>query len=139
MLYQINTIMQKVNDFFNKLASEIRSTYFPNEKHGYTQNMKYHASSYAIELFNNGCITVDRLINKLSKNCKDSKENIEKIVNKYFISDELIKEVEKEVLEYSNDPIMYTDNPIPSNHLFAVRGKLCDFYQITEYVVVYIK
>lgn len=131
--------MQKVNDFFNKLATEIHSTYFPNENHGYTQNKKYHASNYTIELFSNGCITVDRLIDKLSKNCKDTKENIEKIVNKYIISEELIKAVEKEVLEYSDSPIMYTPNPIPTNHLFAIRGKLCDFYETSKYVVVYIK
>lgn len=131
--------MQKVNDFYNKLVSEIRSTYFSTENPVYSENRKYHSAKYAIELFNNGCLTLNILINKLSKNCIESKENIEKIVNKYFISTELIQEAEKEVRAYSEADIIYIDNPIQNNHLFAVRGQVCDFYETSKYVMVYLK
>ncbi len=76
-------IMKLVNDFFHKLTTDIRQVYFPNENHGQTQNKKYHATTYAIESFNNGCLTIDKLISKLSINCTDTDKNIRKIVNKY--------------------------------------------------------
>ena len=131
--------MQRVNDFFNKLSSDIHNTYFPNENHGYTQNKKYHAANYSMELFNNGCLTMNAFVTRLAKNCTDTKENVEKIVNKYFLDDATIKLVEKEVREYSNNTIVYSSNPIPKNHLFANRCKLFDFYELTDCVVVYIK
>jgi hypothetical protein len=79
-------MIQKTQDFFNKLAAEIRATYFPNEKHGFTENKKYHAVTNAIELFNNGCLTYESLIKKLAKNCKDTTTKIHSIVEKYIDS-----------------------------------------------------
>lgn len=76
--------MEIVNDFFNKLASDIRSTYFPNVKF-YRDDKDCTDASYSIELFNNGCLSYNKLVSKLIKTCKDSKENIEAMVNKYVI------------------------------------------------------
>ena len=76
--------MGLVNDFFNKLAIEIDKTYFPNVSY-YRDNKDNADAHYTIELFNNGCLTYTKLIDKLSKSCKDSKENIKTIVEKYVI------------------------------------------------------
>jgi hypothetical protein len=71
------------DDFFNKLASDIDKKYFPDVKY-YRDDKDDTAVHYAIELFNNGVSGYDTLINKLSKHCKDTKENIHKIVSKYI-------------------------------------------------------
>ena len=72
-----------VDDFFNKLAKEIDKKYFPDVKY-YRDDEDDTAVHYAIELFNNGVTSYDKLISKLSKHCKDTKENIHKIVKKYI-------------------------------------------------------
>lgn len=73
-------------DFFNKVATEIRSTYFPNENHGTTENQNYHKANYAIECFNNGALTYRQLIGRLAKNCKTTTQVIHSIVEKYVVS-----------------------------------------------------
>jgi len=75
--------IEKVDDFFNKLANDIDKKYFPDVKF-YRDDKNDEAAHYAIELFNNGASTYDKLISKLSKHCKDTKENIHKIVSKYI-------------------------------------------------------
>jgi len=85
MLNQSNKpTMKIVSDFFNKLASEIDKTYFPNVKY-YRDDKNCTKVHYAIELFNNGCLTYQKLIKKLSLACKDTETNIETIVSKYII------------------------------------------------------
>jgi hypothetical protein len=79
-------MIHTTNDFFNKVANEIRSTYFPNENHGLTKNPFYHESSQAIELFNNGCLTYRQLVNRLAKSCKDTTNNIHTITSKFIVS-----------------------------------------------------
>lgn len=74
------------NDFFNKVAFEIRNTYFKNENHGTTENKDYHKTTQTIELFNNGCLTYRQLIGRLSKSCKDTTKNIHAIIEKYIVS-----------------------------------------------------
>ena len=78
--------METVTDFYVKLSKEIRDVYFPHEIHGITENKKYHNATYAMEQFNNGCLTYAKLIDKLCKNCNDVEVNIKKIVNKYLKS-----------------------------------------------------
>lgn len=73
-------------DFFNKVATEIRSTYFPNENHGTTQNPAYHKTSHTIELFNNGALTYRQLIGRLAKTCNDTTSKLNSIVEKYVVS-----------------------------------------------------
>ena len=73
-------------DFFNKVATEIRSTYFPNENHGTTENQNYHKTTHTIELFNNGALTYRKLIGRLAKTCNTTTQAIHSIVEKYVIS-----------------------------------------------------
>jgi len=74
--------MKLTTDFFNKLATNIREKYFPEIKY-YRDNDMCANGIYSIELFSNGCINYDNLIKRLSKYCKDTKENIKLIVDKY--------------------------------------------------------
>lgn len=53
--------------------------------------------------------------------------------------DELKQLATKRVRQWSNSPIIYNEYPVPHNHLFVVRGELCDFYETTNYVHVYLK
>ena len=73
-------------DFFNKLALEIRSTYFPTENHGTTQNPDYHKASYTMECFHNGALNYRKLIGRLAKSCKTTTKDINAIVEKYIVS-----------------------------------------------------
>ncbi len=74
--------MKIAPDFF-KLCQEIDKTYFPEVKY-YRDNKHTEKIHYAVELFNNGCSTYEKLINTLSKETKESKENIHAIVSKYI-------------------------------------------------------
>ena len=75
--------MKIENDFFNRLAKEIDKKYFPSVK--YYRDDKNNANvHYAIELFNNGALTYDKLISNLSKNCKDTKKTIHNIVKRHI-------------------------------------------------------
>lgn len=87
----INEEIRKVDDFFNKLANVIDGEYFPNVKF-YRDNDDCAAAHYDIELFNNGAITYNSLIHRLSKHCNDSKENIEAIVKEFIIFEKKINE-----------------------------------------------
>ena len=77
--------MKLVDDFMNKLAGDLDKKYFPNLKY-YRDEDKCANVHYACELYSNGCSTYSQLINKLAKNCKETKENIHAIVNKYVES-----------------------------------------------------
>ena len=48
-------MIHTTTDFYNKVAKEVKATYFPNENHGQTENKDYHATTRTLELFNNGC------------------------------------------------------------------------------------
>jgi len=74
------------SDFFNKVATEIRSKYFPNENHGITENKDYHKTTQTLELFNNGCLTYRKLIGRLAKACNTTNKTIHLIVEKYIVS-----------------------------------------------------
>jgi len=76
-------MIKKVDDFFNKLVSELGKTYFPTVKY-YRDDENCSKMHYFVELFNNGACTYGSLVNKLSKVCKDSETNIEIIVDKYL-------------------------------------------------------
>ena len=76
--------MTIVTDFFNKVAQAIDAKYYPEVKY-YRDNKHTTKIHYAIELFNNGCLTYQKLIERLAKECKDTKENIDNIVKDYVI------------------------------------------------------
>jgi hypothetical protein len=73
-------------DFFNKVATDIRAWFFPNENHGYTENKNYHATTYTIELFNNGCLTYRTFIGRLAKYCNSNNATIHNFVEKHIAS-----------------------------------------------------
>lgn len=75
--------MKIVNDFFNKLAKELGEKYFPTVKY-YRDNKDCTAVHYALELFNNGCLTYHELIKRLAKSCRETEANIHAIVSKYI-------------------------------------------------------
>lgn len=75
--------MTIITDFFNKTASDIDKKYFPDVKY-YRDNKDCEAVHYALELFNNGCLTYKKLLTKLAKSCNDTVENIKTIVDKYI-------------------------------------------------------
>jgi len=73
-----------VNDFFNKLTQRLDKKYFPTVKY-YRDDKKCTAVHFAVELFNNGCLSYNELIKRLTKNCQDTKANIEAVVDKYLV------------------------------------------------------
>ena len=79
-------MIHTTQDFYNKVAKELRATYFPNEKHGYTDSKDYHATTYTLELFNNGCLTYRQLIGRLSKSCKETTEKMHETVSENVVS-----------------------------------------------------
>jgi len=79
-------MIHTTENFFNKVATDIRDRYFPNEKHGYTQNKNYHAAKYTIELFNNGCLTYRTFIGRLAKACDTNNATIHNMVEKHIVS-----------------------------------------------------
>lgn len=72
-----------IQDFFNKLCGELDKTYFPNVKY-YRDNAHTTKIHYQVELFNNGCLTYNKLIKELSEATGDEKANIHTIVSKYI-------------------------------------------------------
>lgn len=79
--------MQIVDNFFNKLVNELDSKYFPDLKY-FRDDDKCAQVHYNVELFNNGCITYNKLITVISTQCNETRENIEQIVDKYIMFDE---------------------------------------------------
>ena len=79
-------MVHTTQDFFNKVAKDIRSTYFPNENHGTTENKNYWKTTKILEDFNNSNLTYKQLIGRLSKTCEDTTENLHTLVEKYIIS-----------------------------------------------------
>lgn len=75
--------MTKVTDFFNKVQSEIDAKYFPNIVY-YRDDPNCTKAHYQTELFNNGCLSYDKYISRLTKLCKADKSEIEQIVNQYL-------------------------------------------------------
>ena len=79
-------MIHTTQDFYNKVATEVRANYFANENHGTTENQNYWKTTKAIEDFNNGCLTYRQLIGRLAKSCNETTENIHKIVENYVVS-----------------------------------------------------
>lgn len=78
-----STGIKTVEDFFNKVCTEIDKTYFPKVKY-YRDNKSTTKIHYCVELFNNGALTYNQLIKGLSTYTKETEENIHKIVSKYI-------------------------------------------------------
>ena len=77
----------KITKNFFELSGELDQKYFPDvivHRDRHHSNVRAQKMHYAIELFNNGCSTYDKLIKTLAIKCKDTQENIHKIVSKYI-------------------------------------------------------
>lgn len=72
-------------NFFNKVAIDVQSKYFPQVKY-YWENENLVKAKYAIELFNNGCLTYRQLISRVSKQVKDTTFNVHQLVSKHITS-----------------------------------------------------
>lgn len=79
-------MIQITENFYNKVATEIRAKYFENENHGTTENKNYWEALKAIEDFNNCNLIYSKLISSLTKSCKDTAENIHNTIEKNIIS-----------------------------------------------------
>ena len=73
-----------VDNFYNKVLSELDGKYFPNVKY-YGDNKKNTKLHCNMELFSNGCLAYEVLIERIAKNCNDSEENLNNIVSKYIV------------------------------------------------------
>ena len=79
-------MIHATDNFFNKVATEIRNRYFPNENHGKTCSESYWKATKVIEDFNNGCLTYKVFIGRLSKSCGTNNATIHNIVEKHIVS-----------------------------------------------------
>ena len=77
--------MEIVNDFFNKTAQAIDKKYFPDVKY-YMDDKNCAKVHRTLELFNNGVLGYEKLIERLAKACNDTKKTLHNIV-KEFIAD----------------------------------------------------
>lgn len=75
--------IKTVPDFFNKLAGDIDKTYFPDVKY-YRDNKHTTKIHYAIELFNNGCLTYEKLIQRLTYHTRETRKKMHQKVFKYI-------------------------------------------------------
>lgn len=74
--------LRLVNNFFVKFTAAIDGCYFPNQnKYDNDKMMKSHL---LIEKFNNGCLTINKLVNGLVKLTNGKKETIETILEQYI-------------------------------------------------------
>lgn len=78
-------MIRTVEDFFNKAATDIRATFFPDVKY-YRDDKNCEAATYAIELFNNGCLTYRAFIGRLAKACNTNNATIHNRIEKYIVS-----------------------------------------------------
>jgi len=76
--------IQLVEDFGNKLTSDLDKKYFSNVKY-YRDNEDDTDVHYTVELFSNGCLNYSNLIYRLAYSCKDTKSNIHNIVQQYIV------------------------------------------------------
>ena len=78
-------MIHTTDDFFNKVATDIRKHFFPEVKY-YRDDKNCEAANYAIELFNNGYLNYRTFIGRLAKHCKSNNATIHNIVEKHIIS-----------------------------------------------------
>jgi len=78
-------MIHTTENFFNKVATDIQVKYFNDVKY-YWENENLVKAKYAIELFNNGCLTYRKLVGRVAKECNDSTANVNSIIEKHVIS-----------------------------------------------------
>jgi hypothetical protein len=76
--------MKIVQDFYNKSLSELDKKFFPNLTY-YRDNDKCAKMHYQVELFNNGCLSYDKLLKRVSKLCNTTIEEVNVIFSNYIL------------------------------------------------------
>ena len=79
-------MIHTTQDFFNKVATEVRGRFFLNENHGTTENPNYWKTTKAIEDFSNGILTYKVFIGRLSKATQTNNSTIHNLVEKHIVS-----------------------------------------------------
>jgi ABC-type enterochelin transport system ATPase subunit len=79
-------MIHTTENFFNKVATEVRENYFQNENHGTTENPNYWKATQIMESFNNGELTYKVFIGRLSKACQTNNATIHNLVEKHIVS-----------------------------------------------------
>ena len=74
-------MIHTTENFFNKVADEMRGRYFADLS---SENCR--KATYALELFNNGCLTYRTIIGRLAKACNTNNATIHNLVEKYIVS-----------------------------------------------------
>lgn len=113
--------MKLVNDFYNKLVTELHKTYFPTVK--YLKDTKQNTKiCYAIECFSNGVLGYDELIANLAINCEDNRPVYLHLLVSKFVLDfegfepnifvEYHRQPTKGEIKFGEGAIHYRDFPI---------------------------
>lgn len=79
-------MIHTTENFFNKVATEVRQRYFPNEKHHNLFGTNYQKATQAIEDFNNGVLTYKVFIGRLAKATQSNNATIHNLVEKHIVS-----------------------------------------------------
>lgn len=79
-------MIHTADNFFNKVATEIRDIYFKGVNHFDINNSAYDKATQTIELFNNGCITYRKFVGRLAKACNTTNKSIHACIEKYIVS-----------------------------------------------------
>lgn len=79
-------MIHTVDNFYNKLAEEIREIYFSGKTVHETHDANHRAANYAIELFNNGCLTYRQLVGRLAKSCNATTAEVHSVVERHIVS-----------------------------------------------------
>lgn len=75
--------MQITADFYNKTNTDLLAKYFPTLK-WFRDNPTAQKMCYAVEMFNNGCISYPTLIKRIELHTKATQTEIHNIVEKYI-------------------------------------------------------
>lgn len=76
-------MIHTIDNFFNKVITEVRAVYFAKENHTITD---YYKATKAVEDFNNGCLTYKIFISRLAKATQSNNATMHNLVEKYIIS-----------------------------------------------------
>lgn len=76
--------MELVNDFFNKVVKCLDNKYFPEVSY-YRDSKNTISIHHNTELFSNGCLMYGDYIKHIARACKDTEENIEKLLSEFIL------------------------------------------------------
>ena len=78
-------MIHTTDNFYNKVVEDLDKTYFPDPETRFRLE-RYSKAKYAVELFNNGCLTYRKLVGRVAKSCQTSTYDIHKLISKHIMS-----------------------------------------------------